>query len=78
MLSNSHSHSSDHSGSPCSNPSSSSTLGHPPQHVTSKRSWHAAVQHCLHGTSLAQELSGSLGDLGTFLPLVVSSQACRL
>jgi hypothetical protein len=44
--------------------------------VRSKRtgcsSWRAAAQQWLAGTTLGQELSGSLGDLGTFLPLVVS------
>lgn len=46
----------------------------------SRSSWRAAVKHWLAGTSLGQELSGSLGDLGTFLPLVVrkcTSQGSR-
>jgi hypothetical protein len=40
--------------------------------MTGCSSWRAAAQQWLAGTTLGQELSGSLGDLGTFLPLVVS------
>jgi hypothetical protein len=62
--------------SPSSTPSStnSNPPGQSAQHTACRRSWHAAIQHCLQGSSWGQELSGSLGDLGTFLPLVVSFQ----
>lgn len=50
----------------------SSSIEPVPPTRTGCSSWRAAAQQWLAGSTLGQELSGSLGDLGTFLPLVVS------
>lgn len=56
-----------------SSPNSSS--GTSSIHSSRLKRWRVALQHWATDVSWGQELSGSLGDLGTFLPLVVSNMS---